>query len=179
LLACSGLSGCDDAGPEKLRKEASVGIRAEAAALRPPPPWLPPNYTEMPWSEAAALIQRQAIDRAVATTTRRVYLVMRNGDKHYTTAPRSNEVIAMMAKVPREKIEFMWRDNQYEEISWAEAVSLLHRKRVNSVSLSHFNMMSVNVKELGPTLAITPSEEEVRKILAEVDPSGNLLSAIE
>ncbi|MDI1479175.1 hypothetical protein [Polyangium sp. y55x31] len=180
LMATSGLVlllGCKDAGPVQP-KRASVGMRAEVEALRPPPPWLPPNYTEIPWSDAVTLIQRQAVDRVFGTKTRRVYVVERNGEKRYATAPRVGDLAKLMAEIPREELRFLYRDG-VEEISWAEAESLIRSKRATGVSLSHFNWMALNVKGGGYVLAVTPSESDVRKLIEEVDPSGNLLVAIE
>ncbi|MDC0745038.1 hypothetical protein [Polyangium mundeleinium] len=180
LVAASGLLfmlGCKDMGPEQPNT-ASTGIGAAAAPLRPPPPWLPPNYTEIPWSEAVALIQRQAVDRVFGTKTRRVYVVERNGEKRYTTAPRLGDLAELMAQIPREERKFLYKDD-IEEISWAEAESLIRAKRVESVSLTHFSMVSLYMKGGRYPLAIAPSEKDLRKILDEVDPSGNLLGTIE
>jgi hypothetical protein len=175
LLVGSGLCGCRKAGPDQL-KRAESSIQTAAATLRPPPPWLPPNYTEIPWSEAAMLIQSQAVDRVLATKTRRVYVVKRGGDKHYTTAPRVGEVAKLIAHIPREERQFLYRDD-IEEISWAEAEALIRSKHATSVSTSHFNMVSLNVKGGGYPLAIAPSEKDVLKLIEEVDPS--LLGAVE
>ncbi|MDI3284506.1 hypothetical protein [Polyangium sp. 15x6] len=180
LVAASGLLlllGCKDLGPEEP-KRASAGIGAAAAPLRSPPPWLPPNYTEIPWSEVVTLIQSQAVDRVLGTRTRRVYVVKREGQKHYTTAPRLGDLAKLMAQFPREELRFLYRDD-IEEISWAEAESRIRNKQVVSVSTSHFNMVSLSMPGGGYPLAIAPSERDVRKLIEEVDPSGNLLGAVE
>ncbi|MDC3962601.1 hypothetical protein [Polyangium jinanense] len=180
VAATSGLLlllGCKDLAPEKP-KSAVAGIGAAAAPLRPPPPWLPPNYTEIPWSEAATLIQRQEVDRVFGTRTRRVYVVKREGQKHYTTAPRRGDLAKLLAQIPREELKFLYRDD-IEEISWAEAESRIRNKQVISVSTSHFNMVSLSMKGGAYPLAVAPSERDVRKLIEEVDPSGNLLGAVE
>lgn len=169
LLVGSGLCGCREVEPDKPNR-AESSLEIAVATLRPPPPWLPPNYTEIPWSEALPLIQSQAVDRVLATRTRRVYVIKRGGDKHYTTAPRLGEVAKLVAQIPRNDRQFLYRDD-IEEISWAEAESLTRSRQATSVSISHFNMVSLNVKGGGYPLAIAPSEEVVGKLLQEVDPS--------
>lgn len=174
LVGC-GLCGCLEGDAERLRR-AESSVRAAAATLRPPPPWTAPDYTEIPWSEAAALIQSQAVDRVLATRTRRVYVIKKSGDKHYTTAPKVGAVAELIAPIPKNDLQFLYRDD-IEEISWSEAESLIRGKRAISVSTSHFNMVSVHVEGRGHPLAVAPSEEAVRKLINEVDPS--LLLAVE
>ncbi|HVK65430.1 MAG TPA: hypothetical protein VM694_13195 [Polyangium sp.] len=180
LVAASGLLfglGCKDMGPEQP-KTATTGIGAAAAPLRPPPPWLPPNYTEIAWLDTVALLRSRAVDRVFGTRTRRVYVVRRGGEKHYTTAPRRGDLAKLMVEFPREDRGFLY-DDDFEEISWAEAESRIRNKKVETVSLSHFSMASLNMKGGGRPLAIVPSESDLRKLLDEVDPTGNLLGTIE
>jgi hypothetical protein len=175
LLIGSGLWGCQEAPPDKPKRAEST-LQTAVATLRPPPPWLPPNYTEIPWPEVVTLIQSQEVDRVLATRTRRVYVVKRGGDKRYTTAPRLGEVAELVAQIPRNDRRFLYRDD-IQEISWAEAESLVRSRQATSISMSHFNMVSLNVKGGGYPLAIAPSEKDVGKLIDEVDPS--LLGTIE
>ena len=112
----------------------------------------------------------------LATRTRRVYVIKRGGDKHYTTAPPLGDVAKLIAQIPRDERQFLYRDD-IEEISWAEAESLIRSKQATSVSTSQFNMVSLNVKGGGYPLAVAPSEQDVRKLIEEVDPS--LLGTVE
>src|SRR5688572_18678601 len=83
-LAWVAASGCGDPAADR-GQPASSGTPGSAASDRrappipvqdaPPPAWLPPGYTEIPWEKAAEVIHRRDVDRVILTQTRRAYVV--------------------------------------------------------------------------------------------------------
>lgn len=165
----------DDAGAKAAASTGGTAAAASATARRvddTPPAWLPPpDYTELAWDKATALIRSGGAGRVIGTRTRRAYVVTPGGEKHFTIEPRHGDLKALIAEdFPKDHL--LYRDD-HDEISWKDAEALIREKRAKHVFAAHFQLVTVGIGNGTDFFAIAPKDVEVAKLVKKANASGN------
>ncbi|HMY19863.1 MAG TPA: hypothetical protein PKA58_26235 [Polyangium sp.] len=111
-------SGCEEPKPKPQ-------IRAEAAPEAPP-------YPELDWAQAAKKIESGDVTWIVPARDRRVFISLKNGDEHVTTASSENAVEEIVKRVDPSGHTIVLAKSfaDYKEILWRDIPALLKKSRV-------------------------------------------------
>lgn len=159
-----GSSGCDEPPPKPQ-------IQAEAAPEAPP-------YPELDWAQVAKKIESGDVTWIVPAQDRRVFVTLKNGDEHVTTAPSDNAVDEIVKRVDPAGHTIVVAKSfvKYKEIVWRDLPGFLSKNKVDRFQQNGRRRVHLQVlageHSLAFYLTLQPRFGDITRIVPKKYPDG-------
>lgn len=145
-----------------------------------------PSYPELPWPDVVQRIESGDVTWIVPVSNQRVFVTMKSGAEHATTAPSNAALDALLRRVdPSGRTIVVARKYaSYQEIVWRDIPALLTRNSVWVVQQNGGRRVFIETvdEETGPAgfyVTLQPHPGDITQLVPKKYPNGRMVKHID